>query len=97
MRSSNISDTLGPCAKGHVFAITEVSGNGSRAECQCKSFHARAADGACYRLYTRGPCAQDEMISRGGRCVKVRLVPNPKGHINNLFSYSICNFDLDYS
>ncbi|OWR44361.1 hypothetical protein KGM_202658 [Danaus plexippus plexippus] len=64
-------DTLGPCSKGHVFSISEVSVNGSRAECHCKRFHARAADGACYRLYTRGPCDQDEMINRGGRCTKV--------------------------
>nr|XP_026491229.1 uncharacterized protein LOC113397208 [Vanessa tameamea]XP_026491230.1 uncharacterized protein LOC113397208 [Vanessa tameamea]XP_026491231.1 uncharacterized protein LOC113397208 [Vanessa tameamea]XP_026491232.1 uncharacterized protein LOC113397208 [Vanessa tameamea]XP_026491233.1 uncharacterized protein LOC113397208 [Vanessa tameamea]XP_026491234.1 uncharacterized protein LOC113397208 [Vanessa tameamea] len=64
-------DSLGPCPKGHVFVISEVTGNGSRAECKCKNFHARADDGACYRLYTRGPCGQDEMISRGGRCVKV--------------------------
>ncbi|VVC92270.1 unnamed protein product [Leptidea sinapis] len=64
-------DSLGPCSKGHTFALSEVSSNGSRAQCKCKPFHARATDGMCYRLYTRGPCAQDEMISRGGRCIKV--------------------------
>jgi hypothetical protein len=66
-----ILDTIGPCPKGHVFSVSEVTPQGSRAECRCKSFHARALDGACYRLYTRGPCAHDEMIARGGRCTKV--------------------------
>lgn len=69
--SISISETIGPCPKGHLFSITEVAPHGSRAECRCKSFHARAEDGACYRLYTRGPCGQDEMIARGGRCTKV--------------------------
>lgn len=54
-----------------MFSIMEVGTNSSRAECTCKPFHARADDGACYRLYTRGPCEADEMVSRGGRCVKV--------------------------
>ncbi|XP_049865323.1 uncharacterized protein LOC126366286 [Pectinophora gossypiella] len=63
-------DTIGPCPKGHVFSIT-ASTEAYHAECRCKSFHARAADGACYRLYTRGPCAVDEMVARGGRCTKV--------------------------
>ncbi|KAG7305321.1 hypothetical protein JYU34_009383 [Plutella xylostella] len=66
-----LANSLGPCPKGHTFSITQVSPHGSIAACACKSFHARAADGACYRLYTRGPCEQDEMIARGGRCIKV--------------------------
>ncbi|CAH0717424.1 unnamed protein product, partial [Brenthis ino] len=62
-------DSLGPCPKGHTFSL--AGAGAARAQCSCKGFHARAADGACYRLYTRGPCAQDEMIARGGNCTKV--------------------------
>ncbi|KPJ10526.1 hypothetical protein RR48_06320 [Papilio machaon] len=74
-------DTLGPCTKGHVFTIAEVTERGSRAECRCKSFHARAFDGSCYRLYTRGPCKNDEMIARGGRCTKVASCSSRKGAV----------------
>ncbi|XP_045492520.1 uncharacterized protein LOC123691967 [Colias croceus] len=63
-------DTSGPCPKGHTFSLAQ-SGASRRAQCTCRAFHARAADGACYRLYTRGPCAHDEMLARDGRCTKV--------------------------
>lgn len=52
---------IGPCSPGHQFLVPPV---GSKAECMCKEGYIKwLGDGACYRPYTRGPCAAGNMYS----------------------------------
>lgn len=52
---------IGPCSPGHQFLVPPV---GSKAECTCKEGYIKwLGDGACYRPYTRGPCAAGNMYS----------------------------------
>ncbi|GLH01227.1 Uncharacterized protein GBIM_07404 [Gryllus bimaculatus] len=41
----------------------------ARARCRCKAGHVPwARDGACYRLYTRGPCPEGQFLLDRGTC-----------------------------
>lgn len=54
---------IGPCPPGHQFLVPS-GGGATKAECMCKEGHVKwFGDGACYRPYTRGPCAAGNMYS----------------------------------
>lgn len=58
---------------GHVFIVAENS-VGGHASCQCKEGYSLWKDGYCYRMYTRGPCDEDEFLINATSCI-----PNPCG------------------
>lgn len=67
-----MTGTIGPCAMGHVFVVGDngLSKTQSRATCQCKEGYAIWNDGACYRMYTRGPCREGEFLLNSTACIK---------------------------
>ncbi|XP_011296245.2 uncharacterized protein LOC101892649 isoform X1 [Musca domestica] len=73
-------NTPGPCPPGNIFTLPENVTGGederdlstlmARAQCQCKEGYVPWSDGFCYRLYTRGPCDQNEFLVNATTCVE---------------------------
>lgn len=57
----------GPCPNhGYEFTFNEI---GHQALCECKTGYVLMHDGLCYRLYTKGPCKDGEVISDTKTCI----------------------------
>lgn len=59
-----------PCLN-HGFEFV-IGDNEKYAKCRCKADYVKMNDGFCYRLYTRGPCDEGEVVSSENTCI-----PNP--------------------
>lgn len=77
---------IGPCPAGHQFIVTQQSHNSlnstKNAECVCKDGHVKwFGDGACYRPFTRGPCAPGYIYSVNVT-VRYACKSSPQNHLS---------------
>lgn len=57
----------GPCPNhGYEFTVNEKD---QQASCKCKSGYVVMSNGLCYRLFTKGPCQDGEVVSDVKTCI----------------------------
>jgi hypothetical protein len=54
---------------GYEFVVKSLEGE-AKANCYCKEGYVEWKDGYCYRLYTRGPCEENNFITDSNKCMK---------------------------
>ncbi|XP_033216033.1 uncharacterized protein LOC117172337 isoform X2 [Belonocnema kinseyi] len=67
---------IGPCLSGQHFVITHEGENLDdqnplQATCQCKPGYVPYKNGLCYRVYTKGPCENGNILVNSTSCLPV--------------------------